>query len=86
MSAPDEEYFLWLSDVHFDPYYGTSLGYSDDDVCNISSLPSMGKHGCDSPEALVRSAFQAAAAVAADAPSDPAFIIITGDSSECSLA
>lgn len=80
--SEDERYFLWFSDIHFDPYYGTPQGYSADDLCNITSLPSIGKHGCDSPEALVRSVLQAAADVASDTPSKPSFIIVTGDSSE----
>lgn len=82
MATSEHETFLWFSDIHFDPYFATSQGYSADDVCNITSLPSIGKHGCDSPEALVRSAFQAAANVVASAPVKPSFIIVTGDSSE----
>lgn len=81
-TSEHEKYFLWFSDIHFDPYYATYQGYSADDVCNITSLPSIGKHGCDSPEALVRSAFQTAVDVVANAPTDPSFIIVTGDSSE----
>ncbi|KAL7514108.1 hypothetical protein ACHAXN_011335 [Cyclotella atomus] len=79
-TSEHEKYFLWFSDIHFDPYYATYQGYSADDVCNIPSLPSIGKHGCDSPEALVRSAFQTAVDVVANAPTDPSFIIVTGDS------
>ena len=78
----EERTFLWFSDIHLDPYYATPRAYSEDDICNITTLPSIGKHGCDSPEALVRSTFEAAAKVAAEASSTPSFIIVTGDSSK----
>jgi hypothetical protein len=83
MGTSDEErYFLWFSDIHFDPFFATSQGYSIEGECNVTSLPSIGKRGCDSPEGLVRSAFEAAAKAVADEPSKPSFIIVTGDSSK----
>ena len=82
--ADERNYFLWFSDIHYDPYYSTAQAYSnpfDPAVCNdASSIPSIGKHGCDSPEALVRAAFDRAVGITAQEGSSPTFIVITGDS------
>jgi hypothetical protein len=78
----EEKYFLWFSDIHFDPYYATAQAYSADGICNITDLPSVGKHGCDSSAALVRSAIHTARMLNIDEPSQPSFIIVTGDSGE----
>ncbi|KAL7432451.1 hypothetical protein ACHAXM_003093, partial [Skeletonema potamos] len=76
----DVKYFLWFSDIHFDPYYATNdafrASYNTKAVCNSSSIPSIGSIGCDSPEALVDSALEYAAEIAAS----PSFIILSGDS------
>ncbi len=82
MSSPaaGDKYFLWFSDVHYDPYYSTkdayTAGYNSKAVCNSKSIPSMGSVGCDSPKALVDSALAHAAEVAAS----PSFIVLSGDS------
>src|SRR5210317_496281 len=79
-SASDDNYFLWFSDVHYDPFYATKdafrAPYNTKAVCNTNSIPSGGNIGCDSPKALVESALKHAAVVA----SSPSFIIVTGDS------
>ncbi len=79
-SASDDKYFLWFSDVHYDPFYATKdafrAPYNTKAVCNSNSIPSGGNVGCDSPKALLESALKHAAVVA----SSPSFIIITGDS------
>ena len=58
--------FLWLSDVHMDPHYGTPLAfaasyYEGVDCGDASDAPS-GKHGCDAPPALIAGALDAAVA------------------------
>eukprot|EP00667_Euglena_gracilis_P007799 EG_transcript_7881 len=63
--------FLHLSDLHFDPFYGTANGYK----CITNTSPPFGKFGCDSPERLIRSTI----AAAKTALPNPAFIVITGD-------
>ena len=71
-------YFLWLSDTHYDPYYGTncafSSGYYGDVSCNDTDWPS-GQYGCDSPAALVQDALDFAGEVAAQ----PEFVVVSGD-------
>ena len=80
LSAAGDTYFLWFSDVHYDPYYSTkdayTAGYNSKAVCNSTSIPSMGSVGCDSPKSLVDSALAHASKVAAS----PSFIVLSGDS------
>ena len=78
--AAGDKYFLWFSDVHYDPYYATKnafrAGYNSKAVCSSTSIPSMGSVGCDAPKALVDSALAYATEVAAS----PSFIVLSGDS------
>eukprot|EP00956_Cyclotella_meneghiniana_P031063 scaffold80470_cov39-Cyclotella_meneghiniana.AAC.1 len=81
-ASPDDRdlTFLWFSDVHYDPYYSLQNGYSNEGtLCNISSLPATGRHGCDSPESLIRSALESAVKFAAAESSrgGPSFIVVT---------
>jgi len=73
------KYFLWFSDVHYDPYYSTTdaykAGYNNKAVCNSTSIPPLGSVGCDSPKALVDSVL----AYATKIDASPSFIIVTGD-------
>ncbi|KAL7470463.1 hypothetical protein ACHAXS_010703 [Conticribra weissflogii] len=87
----NSHYFLWLSDIHYDPHYGSSRAYTnhynpvscgapdgDDDA------PPIGKHGCDSPQSLVRSTLERAVGATnerggGDSDDSPSFILITGD-------
>ncbi|KAL9184296.1 hypothetical protein ACHAXT_002382 [Thalassiosira profunda] len=74
-------HFLWLSDVHFDPYYATPKAFAADYAdagCSSEKSPSVGKYGCDSPPRLVQSALQFAQEVASDSP--PTFVVVSGDS------
>jgi len=79
-TGSDTQYFLWFSDIHYDPYYSTKdayrAGYNTKAVCNSTSIPSMGSIGCDSPKALVDSALAYASEIAAS----PSFIVLSGDS------
>ena len=59
--------FLWLSDVHLDPMYGTPLAfaasyYPDADCADADDAAAsyFGRYGCDSPPALVGGALDAA--------------------------
>jgi len=66
--------FLHLTDLHWDPFYGTADAYR----CTppvTGSLPVFGQFACDSPTALLRSLLMAAKA----AVPDPSFIVVTGD-------
>lgn len=65
--------FVLFTDIHYDPYFGTSNGY----VCKEpSSPPRLPKFGCDSPLDLVTHTFSEAARI----HPDPDFILIAGDS------
>ena len=79
-SSASEKYFLWFSDIHYDPYYATKdavrAAYNTKAVCNSTSVPSVGSIGCDSPKALIDSALEYASEIAAS----PSFIILSGDS------
>ena len=86
--------FLWLSDVHLDPYYGTPLAFresyddgancdaSDDDSTATSSKIT-GRYGCDSPPSLVLGAIDAALrglrGGGEEEGGDPSFVLVTGD-------
>lgn len=78
-STSSDKYFLWFSDVHYDPYYSTTdafkAGYNKKAVCNSTSIPSLGSVGCDSPKALVDSAL----AYATKIDASPSFIVLSGD-------
>ncbi|EGD73688.1 hypothetical protein PTSG_05396 [Salpingoeca rosetta] len=65
--------FIWLSDLHVDPYYGTSDAFGG--CTSPQQSPVLGAFGCDSPWALVQ---QAIAQAKATLP-DPDFVLVTGD-------
>ena len=84
-----DDYFLWLSDIHFDPYYATSQAfkspyYEDVNCDDVNDAPSLGSYGCDAPLSLVRNALEYAvnitSAEASSPYSTPKFILISGDS------
>ena len=82
-----EQYFLWLSDVHYDPHYATPdafmPAYYGHATCNSTADASsiIGAYGCDSSNSLVSAALKHAVDVTkARSPSSPAFVIISGDS------
>jgi len=81
-----ENYFLWLSDIHFDPYYSSSRAFApsynkDNANCDTEDAPILGRYGCDSPISLVRAALEHAVNLtSARTPSSPAFVIVSGDS------
>jgi sphingomyelin phosphodiesterase acid-like 3 len=66
-------HFLWLSDLHVDPFYGTEFAVthhnsnmSDDDIGNCTQNETLlnspfGRTGCDSPIPLLDSSLQSAA-------------------------
>lgn len=78
-STSSDKYFLWFSDVHYDPYYSTTdaykAGYNKKAVCNSTSIPPLGSVGCDSPKALIDSAL----AYATEIDASPSFIVVSGD-------
>jgi len=78
----NEHYFLWLSDVHYDPYYATSQAFKTSFYehirCNSVDAQALGQYGCDSPTALVHSALEYAVNITYG--KEPTFIIISGDS------
>ncbi|CUG91318.1 membrane-associated protein, putative [Bodo saltans] len=61
---------MLLSDVHYDPAYGTSEGYG---ACTSSSSPEWGIPSCDAPLQLVQSAIRDAAT------QDPDLLLMSGD-------
>eukprot|EP00977_Amphora_coffeiformis_P003156 scaffold586_cov155-Amphora_coffeaeformis.AAC.17 len=66
--------FLWLSDIHLDPYYGTENAAGHANCRNLSS-PVYGQLGCDAPERLIRHVLEHAAAILPT----PDFVVLTGD-------
>lgn len=83
----DDQYFLWLSDVHFDPFYSTltafKAAYYPGANCQNDDAPPLGRYGCDSARPLVQSALEHAInlTTGGDAPySTPAFVVLSGDS------
>jgi len=82
---------LWLSDLHLDPFYGTSLA-SSHKTGNNCSMPEnatllehpYGRVGCDAPPSLLEFALENAAKHAGSSDSNKNknkidFILITGD-------
>jgi sphingomyelin phosphodiesterase acid-like 3 len=74
--------FLWLSDLHLDPWYGTDGAFhhgTDDDndnPCRQKGTDVYGQSGCDAPELLIHDALYQARRVL----EHPDFVIVTGDS------
>mmetsp|Transcript_5485 Transcript_5485/g.8363 ORF Transcript_5485/g.8363 Transcript_5485/m.8363 type:complete len:511 (+) Transcript_5485:118-1650(+) len=69
--------FLWLSDLHYDPYYGMDGAYGrrGTEFCAESTDKVFGQYFCDASEELIRSA--ATSAVSMFPNSD--FVVVTGD-------
>jgi 3',5'-cyclic AMP phosphodiesterase CpdA len=67
---------LWLSDLHFNPYYGTSNAIGSSSSCQqpVNSATQYGQKGCDSPQLLIQLALNQARNLT---PFD--FILVTGD-------
>jgi sphingomyelin phosphodiesterase acid-like 3 len=73
--------FLWLSDFHLDPYYGTSNAASTswNSICTKNStidLYPFGHVGCDAPSKLVKDMLQH---IAASKGTEIDFVLVTGD-------
>ena len=69
--------FLWLSDVHYDPYYGTPSAYGHKQCRRGSSL--YGQVGCDSPNELIETILKKVKKEVASTDSGIDFVVITGD-------
>jgi hypothetical protein len=73
--------FLWLSDLHLDPYYGTpkaASSHKDDCTRNKSTyLLPYGQMGCDAPMLLIHETLEQARSTVS--PGEIEFILITGD-------
>jgi Calcineurin-like phosphoesterase len=69
--------FLWLSDLHFDPFYGSSSAAGEGPACRLASAKPLGQMGCDTPIALLEQTIQYAVNITAANP--PSFILVTGD-------
>eukprot|EP00049_Salpingoeca_infusionum_P010377 m.176637 g.176637 ORF g.176637 m.176637 type:complete len:536 (-) comp14630_c0_seq1:2138-3745(-) len=68
--------FIWLSDLHFDPYYGTEQAFAHTTLCTSSKASPFGSYGCDSPWALIEATLDKAAAIGEKSN----FVLVTGDS------
>ena len=78
-AAPNN--FLWISDIHLEPYYGTpeamslnKLGEFDCSSENKSSTHPFGDYGCDAPQDLVELVLERSSSL-----ENVDFVIITGD-------
>lgn len=71
--------FLWLSDLHLDPFYGTldAAGQPGAD-CAQENVPDEGRLGCDTPFQLLNETLQQAAKDHA-LKSSLTFVVVTGD-------
>ena len=70
--------FLWISDIHLDPYYGSENATSSKcGTSNNNNNNRYGQFGCDSPISLVESALHEAVNVSKSKKIE--FAIITGD-------
>lgn len=46
--------FIWFSDLHVDPFYGTSLAYGGDQCRQDGDMHQYGNFGCDAPWHLIQ--------------------------------
>ena len=68
--------FLWLSDLHYDPYYSQGDAWvTRGTSCSSANAPSEGQVECDAPLSLIQNTLRAAK----DALPSPDFILVTGD-------
>jgi hypothetical protein len=78
--------FLVLTDVHLDPYYGTTRAHNVNGyACGNAVEHTFGRVGCDSPVTLLEETIRRAHEVTAGSSAvngggEPDFILITGDS------
>ena len=82
MSSSSSSQFLWLSDVHYDPWYGSeaAVQVSETASCRSSNIPNeslefFGQVGCDAPASLIENLLEHARTILPE----PDFILITGD-------
>ena len=79
--------FVWMSDIHFDPYFGMPQAYSSSSTNNLCSSSTTtqdetaitAQFGCDSPWNLIQSAILEVSS------HDPTFVVLTGDFSRHEL-
>lgn len=69
-------YFLWASDIHLDPYYGTPEQQCGKSL-SVTKSNAFGTMGCDPPFALLESGSAALADLASSV--DAEFFMFTGD-------
>jgi sphingomyelin phosphodiesterase acid-like 3 len=75
--------FLWLSDLHFDPWYGTegAFRHGTDNPCRQKRTHDgtdeylYGQFGCDAPELLIQDALHHARRIL----QNPDFVVVTGN-------
>ena len=72
-ASAESSTFLWLSDLHYDPYFGQAQASNrhNSSLCSDSSTP---QYGCDSPFSLISSAIESASS-----HQKAEFAILTGD-------
>jgi len=77
-SAASTGKFVWFSDLHWDPEYGTPKAkkHLEGAPCQNADAPKFGAYGCGSPKALVESSIAEAALASGG---NPDFILLTGD-------
>ena len=69
--------FVWMSDVHYDPHFGTSKAFrANARYCGNATTV---RYGCDAPWTLIQSGIQAVAS------HNPVFVVVTGDYSRHGL-
>lgn len=75
--------FLWLSDIHFDPYYGSNraVGYQNADCDDRDALLQhpFGQAGCDAPSTLIDQILSKASQTVRETVGLD-FVLVTGDS------
>jgi sphingomyelin phosphodiesterase acid-like 3 len=76
--------FVWMSDVHYDPYFGTSKAFGGDPCTQPTAATTITttmvpRYGCDAPWSLIQSGILAASSHASS------FVLMTGDYSRHGL-
>mmetsp|Transcript_37561 Transcript_37561/g.86762 ORF Transcript_37561/g.86762 Transcript_37561/m.86762 type:complete len:552 (-) Transcript_37561:66-1721(-) len=75
----DSKFFVWLADIHADPYYGTSSQACKTHPASLTSKYAFGVVGCDPPTRLMEESVKAVAAVLLERNITAEFVVHSGD-------
>mmetsp|Transcript_66920 Transcript_66920/g.160246 ORF Transcript_66920/g.160246 Transcript_66920/m.160246 type:complete len:578 (-) Transcript_66920:184-1917(-) len=78
-SDPDSRFFIWLADIHADPYYGTAQQECHKHPVDVTLRHPFGVVGCDPPPLLMEEAVAEAVAVLQREGVKAEFVVHSGD-------